>query len=596
MPYPKLKSENYTNFGGLNLKASHYVTDKNEFLKLENVSFQTIGALSKIWGNTQASNESSFSPITSLFQYNIQSFTNILKPLAVDSTVLYEFSGLTLNPVFLPLRSASYAMDFVGGTQAFCANGIDWLWYAGSTQAYRYCMPKPNDPLASVTVAGPGGLTGYMEAWVSPVRFDGFYGPAASGTYALTGSSYIKFTADMPLGYSLSEYGYSGMAVYVRIGGASILSYGQLVAGPGITLPEGFAGWTTYTQISGRVNPENLDFLGAGNALSNPVALEIYSNQLFNAGNVSYPDRVQYSRIGEYEKNDAEAFFEVGSGDGDLVVNLVSYFTQLIIFKRQSIYALSGADPDTFQVATVTTQYGCLSNRSACVWEQNLWFLDTKGIAEYNGANTKIVSDGLDPIFARMNVAAARSSAFMLHVKSRKEIWCAFPVDGSTTNNIIVVFDYVSKQWYTKTNEYLASAYETSIGTGDTRPILLSGNYQGQIKQYGPSLFLDNPNAFTCAIKSRYLNDLGNSVEKMFRRLYVDADIPTGSTQDVLVNFYTNQSDTPALQITMSLSEFQKRIDFGLSAKDLSVEFVYSGAEFFKLNGYTIEYRFQRAV
>lgn len=82
----------------------------------------------------------------------------------------------------------------------------------------------------------------------------------------------------------------------------------------------------------------------------------------------------------------------------------------------------------------------------------------------------------------------------------------------------------------------------------------------------------------------------------MFRRLYVDAAIPSGSTYDILVNFYTDQGTTAALSMTMTISEFQKRLDFGLPAKDMSVEFVYSEGNFLKLNGYTIEYRFQRSV
>jgi hypothetical protein len=89
---------------------------------------------------------------------------------------------------------------------------------------------------------------------------------------------------------------------------------------------------------------------------------------------------------------------------------------------------------------------------------------------------------------------------------------------------------------------------------------------------------------------------MGNTVTKMFRRLYVDSTVPSGQTYPIVVNLYADRSTTPTYSTTMVLTGPQNRIDFGVPGKSIAVEMIYSGASFFQLNGFTIEYRFQRAV
>ena len=324
----------------------------------------------------------------------------------------------------------------------------------------------------------------------------------------------------------------------------------------------------------------------------NPSPLEAYNSQLFMSGFVNNPSTVWYSNIGEFEKRDPENFFLVGDDDGDIVSNLISYFTQLIIFKVNSTWMLSGQDLANLSLVQATDQYGCLSNNSACVFEQKLWFLDRKGICEFNGANTRIVSNKIEPIFRRINISAARITAAMSHVKSRNQVWCDFPIDGSNYNNMRAVYDYLADAWTTVPID------QTTCLTKESKSYTLSlpffGNYSGMIYQYGQSLTLNNGVGPTHVIQTRFIHDMGHSVEKQFRRLYVDALIPSGSTQTWVANFYTNQGSTAAMSMTLVLSDFQRRFDFGLPAADMSIEFIYSGGQFLQLNGYTIEYRFQR--
>jgi hypothetical protein len=168
----------------------------------------------------------------------------------------------------------------------------------------------------------------------------------------------------------------------------------------------------------------------------------------------------------------------------DRVSCLKGYFTQLVIFEVGTTWSLSGTSFDNYVLAEVSPIYGCLSSRGACVWKQNLWFLDKQGICEFNGANTQIVSNKVQPYFDRMNVAAARTEAIMLHVKDRNEVWCAIPIDGASRNNLIVVYDYLSDAWYTRETPNELSALAL-ISLGNNKQLVYSGSASGTIHSWG---------------------------------------------------------------------------------------------------------------
>jgi len=66
----KLKSESYQNLGGINLKASPFLTGPQEFLNLVNFDFQTPGSLTKDTAQLEYLTQSYTGSIQSLYEYN----------------------------------------------------------------------------------------------------------------------------------------------------------------------------------------------------------------------------------------------------------------------------------------------------------------------------------------------------------------------------------------------------------------------------------------------------------------------------------------------------------------------------------------------
>lgn len=647
MPYPLLKSENYLAVGGLNTKASLYITGEGEFINLQNVDFRTPGALSSFAGSTLFVTAGATSVVNGIAPFQLSTLNSQTGlSLSVVTTDAYNVSSVTggsfvrLLPYIYPGTTAPMSMAS-GGSMLTGCNGYDFWGFFGSSLGWQFSMGKPLAILGagvstlgfSTVAAGPGGLTGSLVMYYSLIRSDGFIGPALAVSYPISGASVISIPIPQRpnlsvgggAGLSFGSFGASGIIAWARVNnglpvaygsssaaGVTLLPFGLTTGGvPSITFAANYTatGWWVTTpqpddyQGSFAYAPSG-QLQGGGyfaqdpggfNGPYNPKVCVAYQNRLFTANHYQFPSRVVFSRPGNIEKAELDSFFDVGIKDPAGVVAMADYFTQLAIFKRRSTWALSGSGPDTFVLSQVSDIYGCISKNAVVVWNQNCWFLDEKGIFEFNGANVQCVSNKVDDYFQRMNTTVAANTAVMVHVKERNEVWCAIPIDGAAFNNLIIVYDYLAQAWTTRTTPPGDFSALAVVAFGTTKPTVYYGA-SGQIGTFGSSLVGDNGQPFTCVIQSRYVaGEFGNSVTKQYRRLFVDAAIPAGMTYPILVNFYADKGVTPYSSVTMILTGFQDRIDFGIPAKSVSAEIIYNGASFFQFNGFTIDYRFQRA-
>jgi hypothetical protein len=313
------------------------------------------------------------------------------------------------------------------------------------------------------------------------------------------------------------------------------------------------------------------------------------------AGFSSALSTVWFSAVGEPEQVEADFNFEVRTNDSDKVTALKAYSGKLLVFKKNSFHQVSGDDPTTLLLSEVSNEYGCVSNRAAVNWEDVCWFLDKKGVCEFNGANVRIVSNEIEPVFATMNVQAAEENAIAVHDRLRNELKFFIPCNGATMNNCAVVYDYISKAWSIWDIPSTSSAWLANREYTTQR--VFFGGYTGAVFNYGSSLLNDYTGGFTCLIKSRYHSDTGKSIEQLYRRLFLDLKPILGFTAPITINFRADYGSTITLSRTMYSTPFQSRIDYGIPAKSLSVEFVSSSSTGpLQIYGYTIESREQRRV
>lgn len=647
MAYPKEQLEHYRNLGGINTKVSPYLTNVTEFLNLSNFDFRTPGSLTERDGTTNIIFRNISGPITGLYSLNTDkyvgqtSFVNtsmiigngprnafLIQPSQGQSAIIYQNGLVNSNRTYVYKAYNSWVF-MTNGNNILKFNGFTYrvdqttggtIPAASSTVTIDWdnsLFTLPDGPAATALIytglanASGGAWTGiysYKLCWVNRRGYIGPPGPAAtitlngvSGVVALGSGVTAPGGLTTVLGFTVpASYGIGLTASNAFLGlssGSAFVNLAVFRANQNAPTDYFFLQYALVTQPEfgaidrNNVVPGTTTVPTSLHFTQTPKYIEVFNNQMFLSGFTQALHTVAFSDIGEPESIQPESNFATNTPLGDINSGLANYNARLIMFKEQSVFSLTGDNPENFSVAQITSDYGCLNNAWA-IYNDRLLFLDEKGVVEYNGANLRIVSDRVENIFHSMNVAVAKQTAIMIHVKDQNQIWIGIPCDGATQNNCTVVYDYLANAW-TKYEGYNPQAFVTT-GVGYIRPTPIFGDYTGLVHAFSSSLLTDINGAFTLIAQSRFDHPIGNAVTKQYRQLYIDV-AQTSSTGPIEVQMFPNYGTGSSLTRTMTTQKYQSRIDFGLPATSLSVQFKkISGAEKLILHGFVIASRFQR--
>ncbi len=317
-----------------------------------------------------------------------------------------------------------------------------------------------------------------------------------------------------------------------------------------------------------------------------PKYQEINQNVLFASGFSSAPSEVKFSELGQPEAFFPESTFEVRTNDGDRVYMTKAHNNQIIIGKEHSFAKVIGDNADNYQLVELSTDFGCISNNSVLSKDQSLYWLDRKGILEFNGASWRIVSDAVEGIFRRMNLSAAKEKAVGIHHLYRNQLWWGIPIDGATQNNITVVYDYLVGAW-----TYFDGFNPASFGYikgALSKPTVYRGDYSGFVHFMGESFYSDSGRGITCALFTRFENEGGENQTSIWRRLFLDVAQVTGVTGVINGRVFSNY-DTSTVQATFTMyqDQFQSRAEMGVLGKGIAAQLShYSASLPLLINGY----------
>jgi hypothetical protein len=679
--YQEIKSEQYSNFGGINTKVSTYITGLNECLDLKNYDFSQPGSYTTRWGSTQFIGTTLTGQILGVYEYTRLDGWSAVVISTNQNTFLSTGTTLGSNfyTVFYGLTASTwgitnYALSltgsvFTGGTPApagfnsnifdyktfvnalFFSNGSSGSFFKFTPGLENYGIstaPIPAEQFANFyslpdgyTLTGftanlsagstlGNGVTGFFNVavgWLDIYGFRSAPNPINTG-FSLAGNSAYIFNVAISISLIPWDYGATALSIYfTNPNGSELFWYDDFpfsfarkdLPQLGPTFSQNFfppyminngsnAATLTLQNFTGQEGIQPAEYPLFFTAC--PRYLEIYNNQVYMAGFTSYvntpPDafgvtttanyqsRIYWTEVGQPEFIDPDFFDEVRTDDGDRVTGLKAFNNNLLISKSKSFYSLNANSATDITIATISDQYGCLSNRCIITYNQQCLFLDRKGIMRWDGANLTCASDKIEPLFYRMNLDAALDGAVGIHFKKRNECWFGIPVDGSTINNLTIVYNYVTDSW-TTFNGFNVS--DMTIARGPfTDYTALYGSYSGAIFNFGQSLTSDNGIGITTFLKTTFYREEGNSITKQWRRLYIDSDILAfGAT--LQVDMIPDHGTSIYATRYILAQPFQTRIDFGIPAKAMQFQFTYCNATLpIRINGLTVEHRFQRSV
>lgn len=149
-------------------------------------------------------------------------------------------------------------------------------------------------------------------------------------------------------------------------------------------------------------------FGSAENQSDIPVRyLALYKNRLFSAGNKDYPNRLYYSKLpggnrsiedwgyDEASPNVEGGHIEVGDFDSDPIIALTALSSQLLIFKKHSIYRLYGDKPSNFVLEQVEADSEYVSHTSIVHYSDVAYYFTNSGLNVLDGVNARLSSDAM---------------------------------------------------------------------------------------------------------------------------------------------------------------------------------------------------------
>jgi hypothetical protein len=628
MPYPKNSSSHYRLVGGINEKASEYATSPEQALNLKNLDMFVPGAISKTPGSTQAVTAGHSGPIRSLYEYVKLNGASFI--VASGSTQLMYAAGTAGFTTLTTGYNNDQPWDMLTyNDRLYACNGQTFISWGGTLPLNYYSVDSFQSYATGITLGGSqtsvffgltnGNVTGGLLAFrtfITYVRQDGtestFGQTLVTSTlntvnlYGITGTAYVTaFTlTGMTVPAGLTSAGVTAIAInaipnwgYTSLGVGLNQYFFTLANARRVTLMP--VGTTTASFLFNTVTSWTALSVYAGATYMfslTPRYIDISSDTLFMSGFSSTPSDVWYSDVGSIESVQPDNTFEIRSNDGDRITAQQEYQNQMLFWKQKSFWRYTSADEDAAQLINITNEYGCLSNNAVVQYNDILLFLDEKGIVEYNGASWRIISDAVEDSFRTMNLSAAIEYACAVHYQDRKQVWFGIPVNGSTVNNLTVVYDYALNAWSFIDGFSPASFAQIKGPLSSTSNWF--GNYSGMINYMSPSFFAHNGVGMTCVIETVFDAPDGRDVTNMFRRLFLDVNTQSGVTGVINVEV-VKDFNRSSVQATFAVyqSEFQTRADFGVMAKAVAFKMYHNNVSLpLTINGYDVQRRFLRKV
>lgn len=186
--------------------------------------------------------------------------------------------------------------------------------------------------------------------------------------------------------------------------------------------------------------------------IPNAESGEFISNRLFIP---HATDQIAVSDIGDYTRY-LPTFnaLRANTGTGDAIVRLLEFGDEsFVVFKQRSIMKVMGATGDLSNLAMspITKEYGLVGKRAVVRIGKDVWFLSRDGIRSFGltalneiQPGNEPVSGPIQPLIERINwpYAAGAVAGFF-----DNRVYFAVPLDDSTTNNALLVYDFVTQSW-----------------------------------------------------------------------------------------------------------------------------------------------------
>lgn len=271
----------------------------------------------------------------------------------------------------------------------------------------------------------------------------------------------------------------------------------------------------------------------SGDTLTGAV-LAVYKGRVWAAKDAT----IYYSALGTYNdftsENDAGYINEFHTDTGSITA-LKMYKDYLAIYKKDSVYLLTGTSPDDFAI-TLFASKGAVASNAIVNVENKQYFLSNGIFALEQVGELNQIQLGNEislKIKEEFSSFGRLENAICLHYEAKSQMWFFFPYADDDYFHTIWINDYVNKAWYKRVvpqNIVTACIYDGNIYTADQDGKIyredFGTTFNGQIIEFmwkSPFLAISNPHHRKMIDEFYFLLDTENDNDFNFS-VYKDYD------------------------------------------------------------------------
>ena len=132
-------------------------------------------------------------------------------------------------------------------------------------------------------------------------------------------------------------------------------------------------------------------------------------------------------------------FVEVGDSDGDIIIGIARLSSQLVIFKRHSVYRFYGDRPSTFTLERLENYSEEMSHSGCIVKYDAPYFMTKSGLHTYDGTGIIPMNEGVRMLRRYLDTVNTFSQSRAIHADNKLYFSCRTADSGY--DDAIIVYD-----------------------------------------------------------------------------------------------------------------------------------------------------------
>lgn len=214
--------------------------------------------------------------------------------------------------------------------------------------------------------------------------------------------------------------------------------------------------WAFYNDLAIGVDGTNVAFKVPNTLVAAPLAgspptckfVVVWNDYVVMAGDGT--NKVYYSAKENPESWPVANYLVAGGNtDGDPITGLAVAYGHLIIFKRNSIFAVSGATETDFSMTQIGRSTGLVAEGAHCNAENDVWFLGPSGMYSLGSdLSPTFMGDYVLPDYQTViaNLQAANANLpVAIYNSAKQQVWLSVDSNGDGAHDKVFVHDLINK-------------------------------------------------------------------------------------------------------------------------------------------------------